>query len=87
MKNKRFIKQGGRFVCILAASFLLSAQAFAGDAAPQIPQAEARPAAETVSIRPFADDIRWRYKTVNGKAYKRKYNYTTSQWVGNWIPA
>ena len=34
-----------------------------------------------------ADDIRYRYAVINGKVYKRLYNYTTSEWIGNWIPA
>lgn len=36
-------------------------------------------------IQPHADDIRWRFKTENGKTYKRLYNYTRHQWVGDWI--
>ncbi|MDO4842516.1 MAG: hypothetical protein Q3982_07575, partial [Phoenicibacter congonensis] len=30
------------------------------------------------------DVIVWKYRTMNGKLYKRKYNQT---WIGNWIPA
>lgn len=33
------------------------------------------------------DVIVWKYKTMNGKLYKRKYNQTTKKWIGNWIPA
>ena len=33
------------------------------------------------------DVIVWKYKTMNGKLYKRKYNKTTKKWIGNWIPA
>ena len=33
------------------------------------------------------DVIVWKYKTMNGKFYKRKYNQTTKKWIGNWIPA
>ena len=32
------------------------------------------------------DLIVWKYKTINGKLYKRKYNQTTKKWIGNWIP-
>ncbi|MGN1166610.1 MAG: hypothetical protein ACI4S2_09335 [Lachnospiraceae bacterium] len=39
------------------------------------------------SISPYTDNIGWRYKTVNGVLYKRKYNYTTKQWIGDWIKA
>lgn len=34
-----------------------------------------------------ADRIGWRYKNINGKPYKRLYNYTKKCWIGNWIPA
>lgn len=30
------------------------------------------------------DDIRWRYKVVNGDLYRRKFNYTTRTWIGKW---
>ncbi len=36
-------------------------------------------------ISPQSDDIVWRYKDVNGKTYKRKYNRTTRKWIGDWI--
>ena len=29
--------------------------------------------------------IRWVYKTVDGKTYKRLYNYSTNEWIGDWI--
>lgn len=29
---------------------------------------------------------RWVYKTINGRQYKRLYNYSTGEWIGNWIP-
>lgn len=34
-----------------------------------------------------ADDIRYRYKSINGILYKRLYNYSTHEWIGDWIPA
>lgn len=37
------------------------------------------------SIVPLKDVLVWRYKTLNGKTYKRLYNSTTKQWIGNWI--
>lgn len=30
--------------------------------------------------------IKWRYKNIDGKLYKRKYNYTTQKWIGSWEP-
>lgn len=34
---------------------------------------------------PFSENIDWRYKVENGKIYRRLYNYSMSQWVGDWI--
>ncbi len=39
----------------------------------------------TSFVSPRADIIDWRYKTENGKLYKRLFNYTKEQWVGDWI--
>ncbi len=33
---------------------------------------------------PCADSIQWRFKTENGKLYRRLYNYTTASWIGEW---
>ncbi len=38
-------------------------------------------------ISPASHSIIWKYKTVNGVLYKRKYNQTTKQWIGKWIKA
>lgn len=38
-----------------------------------------------VEASPRAADIQWRYKVENGKTYKRLFNYSTNQWVGDWI--
>ncbi|MBL1229973.1 hypothetical protein IW492_12085 [Enterococcus sp. BWB1-3] len=38
-------------------------------------------------VQTRADIIGWRYKTKNGKMYKRKYNYSKQKWMGNWILA
>lgn len=27
----------------------------------------------------------WKYKIINGKMYKRLYNCTTKQWIGDWV--
>lgn len=36
-------------------------------------------------IMPLKDDIRYRYKIEDGKLYKRLYNHTTLEWIGDWI--
>ena len=28
--------------------------------------------------------ITYRYKSINGHVYRRLYNYTTQEWVGEW---
>lgn len=42
----------------------------------------AAPATEAVA--PCADAISYRYKEENGKLYRRLYNYTTGEWIGDW---
>lgn len=37
------------------------------------------------NISPLSDIIDWRVKVINGKLYKRLYNYSTGEWVGPWI--
>ena len=33
----------------------------------------------------IAEKIGYVYKTVNGKLYKRLYNYSRGEWIGDWI--
>lgn len=35
-------------------------------------------------ITPYAPIIGWRYKVIDGKLYRRQYNYSTQQWIGKW---
>lgn len=39
------------------------------------------------NIEPKKDVIEWRYKIENGKLYKRLYNASKDEWIGNWILA
>ena len=36
-------------------------------------------------ISSYAENLVWRFTTINGKIYKRLFNVDTNQWVGNWI--
>jgi hypothetical protein len=36
-------------------------------------------------INTCSDHIEWRIKVVNGKYYRRLYNYTKCEWIGDWI--
>ena len=43
-------------------------------------------AQENISqIEPRSDVIGWKYKNIDGKLYKRLYNYTKEQWIGDCI--
>lgn len=43
------------------------------------------PESDSSEITPFSADIGWKFKTINGVLYKRLYNYTTREWIGDWI--
>lgn len=77
MKNKITIK----FAIILSCIFLFNIPA-----AVLAQEVYSRPITSPQNITPYTDIIKWRYKTTNGKTYKRLYNYTTQQWIGDWIP-
>ncbi|HHX60280.1 MAG TPA: hypothetical protein GX707_06025 [Epulopiscium sp.] len=36
------------------------------------------------TIVPYAHIIDWRYKSQGGKVYRRLYNYSREQWIGEW---
>ncbi len=39
------------------------------------------------TVMPMSDDIGWVYRTTaDGKKYKRLFNYSTNEWIGDWIP-
>ena len=35
-------------------------------------------------IQPYKDVVKWKYKIIGGKMYKRQYNATTGEWIGEW---
>lgn len=38
------------------------------------------------TVMPMSDDIRWVYQTgTDGRLYRRLFNYSTNQWIGDWI--
>lgn len=43
-------------------------------------------AAERESIEPRQPVIEWVIKEIDGKIYRRLYNYSTGEWIGDWIP-
>lgn len=46
--------------------------------------AQAASPSETV-VQPRQQRIEYRYKIEDGKLYKRLYNYSTGEWIGDWI--
>ena len=38
-------------------------------------------------VEVYKNSYVWKYKIVNGKLYKRKFNEVTGEWVGKWMPA
>jgi len=38
-------------------------------------------------VEPQADRVGWIYKIMNGKTYKRLYNYSKEEYEGPWILA
>lgn len=70
-----------RGLATLACFAFVGMTVFASPAATLTVQAAEAP----VEISTRAADIRWCFKVENGKTYKRLYNYSTQQWVGDWI--
>ena len=40
---------------------------------------------ENYSVVPRKDDIRYVYQIKNGKLYKRLYNFSKDEYIGDWI--
>lgn len=70
-------------VCSLALLLLLPVSAKPVQAASITPQTTAT---EGETIQPRAPIIRWILKEIDGKMYRRLYNYSTEEWIGDWIP-
>ena len=47
---------------------------------PSMPAAKA----EETPILMRAPALEWRYKFIDGKLYRRLYNCSTQEWVGDW---
>ena len=45
---------------------------------------EANPTVIDYKEKERYDIYEWRYKLINGKLYRRLYNLTASEWVGDW---
>ena len=36
------------------------------------------------AIQPRKDKIDWLYKSVDGQLYRRLFNYSKNEWIGDW---
>lgn len=75
MKQKKFNKLAGLMgaACLSLGMFFCPAS--------NLPAQAATPDIAT----PYSDCIEWRYIFHDGKVYKCLYNYSTANWVGEWI--
>ena len=88
MKHKKLTKN----LALLAGTACLTLMVFACpttsltvDAASNVQEDSSIALADNYGIAPIKDDIQYRFKIENGKLYKRLYNYTVGEWVGDWI--
>ena len=63
-------------LCCFSLSFMAPGGAFVVDAASNN---------GTETIQPYAEILRWVYDIRDNKVYKRLYNTSTGNWVGDWI--
>lgn len=80
MKKKRLVT--GILCAIMCFSCLASVGAAEVVETP-IPQAQS---AGDEGISPYSEEIIWVVQKVNGKWYRRLYNTTTGEFIGDWIP-
>lgn len=75
--NKRRNKLAalGSVICIALAVLVSPASAIPAQAA--VSQEE--------TVMPMRDAISWIFKEENNKLYKRLFNYSTSNYIGDWI--
>lgn len=76
-------KQGKKKLATFFAAAAIALTVSFCPAAAMSAQAAMPPSDSTVV--PLKDDIQWVYKVENGKIYRRLYNYSTANWIGEWI--
>lgn len=80
------MKKYPKKICSLLLVSALSFSIFANTSS--LANVSAAPSENTCSdseISPRKPNIGWRYKMENGTLYQRLYNYSTAQWIGDWI--
>lgn len=77
MKQKRVTRKLATIVGALCFSLAILASPIAS-----VP-VQAAPAED--AVMPLSDIIEWRFKIEGTSLYRRLYNYSTAEWVGEWI--
>ena len=74
-KRKNKLAALGSVVCIALAVMVSPASALPVQAA----------VSTNPVVMPMRDALEWQFKIENKKIYKRLYNHSTGNWVGDWI--
>lgn len=77
MKQKRLTRK----IAVIAGALCLSLTILASPIT-SIPVQAAPP---QDAAMPLADIIEWRFKIEDHSLYKRLFNYSTAEWIGDWI--
>ncbi len=88
MKRKKLTKNLALLAgtaCLTLMVFACPTTSFTVNAASNVQDDSIVTSSDDYGIMPLKDDIQYRYKIENGKLYKRLYNYTVGEWVGEWI--
>ena len=78
MKHKKVLKK----LALLIGTASLALIAFLCPVATIATQAAS---AEELTVQPRQHDIRYVFKIEDGKMYKRLYDFTTGNWLSDWI--
>ncbi|MEY8493642.1 hypothetical protein AALC16_11600 [Lachnospiraceae bacterium 29-91] len=75
-----------KFIIFLSVFSILSpSTVFAEDICTvTVPTAIAESEVNAGAIMPMSDVIIWRYQLIGNKMYRRRYNTTKKQWIGDW---
>lgn len=82
MKKSNILKFICTICCLVILLMCSTSSVFAQTA--NIPTQSTPSDGET--IQPRAPVIEWVFKEENGVKYRRLYNFSTGEWIGDWIP-
>ncbi len=72
------------FTLVLTAALCLVSMTVANQPCASALGLQAKAEAAATALR--APVIGWRYQTIDGVLYRRLFNYTTQEWIGEWEP-